>query len=174
MPPNPFPGTPQDLDPSHLPGTLPVHVCLRNGFDPALLYQLVYPAQNAYLLGVGIAAFRDVNSFFRYAASDDLGNANPVANKVRWAVIRGVSQSGNFTRQFIHQGFNQDEANRIVHDGAWPIIAGRRVAANVRWGRRRAQPSDAEHPRSVQRDRHVSEDRRALRQLGSVRAEDDD
>lgn len=131
---NPFPGTPQDLDPSHLPGTLPVHVCLRNGFDPALLYQLVYPAQNAYLLGVGIAAFRDVNSFFRYAASDDLGDANPVANKVRWAVIRGVSQSGNFTRQFIHQGFNQDEANRIVHDGAWPIIAGRRVAANVRWG----------------------------------------
>lgn len=78
---NPFPGTPQDLDPSHLPGTLPVHVCLRNGFDPALLYQLVYPAQNAYLLGVGIAAFRDVNSFFRYAASDDLGDANPVANR---------------------------------------------------------------------------------------------
>lgn len=131
---NPFPGTPQDLDPTHLPGTLPVHICLRNGFDPTLLYQLVYPAQNAYLLGVGIAAFRDVNSFFRYSASDDVGTPNPIAGKVRWAVIRGVSQSGNFTRQFIHQGFNQDESNRIVHDGAWPIIAGRRVAANVRWG----------------------------------------
>ncbi len=131
---NPFPGTAQDLDPSHLPGTLPVHVCLRNGYDPALLYQLVYPAQNAWLLGVGIAAFRDVDSFFRYSTVDDTGAANPVAGSIRWAVIRGVSQSGNFTRQFIHQGFNQDESNRIVHDGAWPIIAGRRVAANVRWG----------------------------------------
>jgi hypothetical protein len=29
---------------------------------------------------------------------------------------------------------NQDEAGRIVHDGAWPIIAGRRVANNSRWG----------------------------------------
>ena len=131
---NPFPGTPQDLDLSHLPGTLPVHICLRNGFDPGLLYQVVYPAQGAYLLGVGIAAFRDANSFFRYAATDDFGTPNPVASKIRWAVIRGVSQSGNFTRQFIHQGFNQDESNRIVHEGAWPIIAGRRVAENVRWG----------------------------------------
>lgn len=131
---NPFPGTPQDIDPTHLPGTLPVHVCLRNGFDPNLLYQLVYPAQNAWLLGAGIAAFRDVDSFFRYAVADDVGTPNPIAGHVRWAVIRGVSQSGNFTRQFIHQGFNQDESNRIVHEGAWPIIAGRRVAANVRWG----------------------------------------
>ena len=131
---SPFPGIAQDLDLTHLPGTLPVHICLRNGFDSGLLYQLVYPAQGAYLLGVGIASFRDVNSFFRYAAMDDFGTPNPIAARITRAVIRGVSQSGNFTRQFIHQGFNQDESNRIVHDGAWAIIAGRRVAANVRWG----------------------------------------
>ncbi len=131
---NPFPGTPQDINPADLPTTLPVHVCLRNGFDPKLLYQLVYPAQNAWLLGVGMAAFRDVDSFFRYAIVDDDGQPNPIAGKVKWAVIRGVSQSGNFTRQFIDLGFNQDEGNHIVHEGAWPIIAGRRVAADVRWG----------------------------------------
>lgn len=125
---------PQDIDPRRLPAGLPVQVCLRNGFDPNLLYQLVYPAQGAYLLGVGMAAFRDVGAFFRSAAADDFGTPNPVAGAVRWSVIRGVSQSGNFTRQFIHQGFNEDEAGRIVHEGAWPIIAGRRVAANVRWG----------------------------------------
>ena len=131
---NPFPGIAQDIEPARLPATLPVHVCLRNGFDPNLLYQVVYPAQGAYLLGVGIAAFRDVNAFFRHATADDIGTPNPIAGTVRWSVIRGVSQSGNFTRQFIHQGFNEDEAGRIVHEGAWPIIAGRRVAANVRWG----------------------------------------
>jgi hypothetical protein len=123
---NPFPGTAQDIDPTHLPGTLPVHVCLRNGFDPTLLYQLVYPAQNAWILGVGAAAFRDVNSFFRYSTADDTGFPNPIANTVHWAVIRGVSQSGNYTRNYIYTGFNQDESNRIVHEGAWPIIAGRR------------------------------------------------
>jgi hypothetical protein len=36
----------------------------------------------------------------------------------------------------IHLGFTQDEANRKLYDGAWPIIAGRRVALNFRW----AQP----------------------------------
>jgi hypothetical protein len=121
---HPFPGTPDDIDTANLPGNLPVHVCLKNGFDPTLLYQLVYPVKGAYLLGVGSAAFRDVGSFFRYEAQDDVGTPNPVAGKVRWEVIRGVSQSGNYTRQYIHQGFNQDEANRIVHEGAWPIIAG--------------------------------------------------
>ncbi len=131
---HPFPGTPDDIDIANLPANLPVHVCVRNGFDPKLLYEVVYPAKGAYLLGVGIAAFRDVNSFFRYEAADAQGTPNPIAGKIKWSAIRGVSQSGNFTRQYIHQGFNQDESNRIVHEGAWPIIAGRRVAANVRWG----------------------------------------
>ncbi len=131
---NPFPGTPDDIDTANLPGNLPVHVCLKNGFDPNVLYQVVYPAKGAYVLGVGMAAFRDVGSFFKYAAADDFGTANPVAGRVSWSSIRGVSQSGNFTRQWIYSGMNQDEAGRMVHQGAWPQIAGRRVAVNVRWG----------------------------------------
>ncbi|HXM80640.1 MAG TPA: alpha/beta hydrolase domain-containing protein [Burkholderiales bacterium] len=114
--------------------TLPVNVCLKDGFDPAKLYQLVYTVKDPYVLGAGTAAFRDVQSFFRYEVKDDFGTANPLAGKIRWAIIRGVSQSGNFTRHFIHLGMNQDEARRIVHDGAWPLIAGRRVANNSRWG----------------------------------------
>jgi len=129
-----FPGTPQDLDPAHLPGSLPVHVCLRNGFDPAKLYQLVYTAKDPYVLGAGTAAFRDVASFFRYATADDFGTANPLAGSIRWAIIRGSSQSGNFTRHLIHLGMNEDEVGRIVHEGAWPLIAGRRVSNNSRWG----------------------------------------
>ena len=114
--------------------SLPVNVCLKNGFDPFKLYQLVYKVKDPYVLGAGTAAFRDVQSFFRYQKKDDFGTANPVAGKVRWAIMRGVSQSGNFTRHFIHLGMNEDEAGRIVHEGAWPLIAGRRVANNSRWG----------------------------------------
>ncbi len=129
-----FPGTPQDLDPTHLPGSLPVHVCLRNGFDPNKLYQLAYTAKNPYVLGAGTAAFRDVASFFRREAQDDFGTPNPLAGKISAAIIRGSSQSGNFTRHLIFLGMNEDEAGRIVHEGAWPLIAGRRVSNNSRWG----------------------------------------
>ena len=130
----PFPGTPVDINEANLPGSLPVHVCLKNGFDPNLLYQLTYQAKGAYVLGAGMAAFRDVGSFFKYQAADDFGTPNPIAGRVTASSMRGSSQSGNFTRQFIYSGMNQDEADRILHNGAWPQIAGRRVAANVRWG----------------------------------------
>jgi hypothetical protein len=90
--------------------------------------------KDPYVLGAGTAAFRDVQSFFRYAAADDFGTPNPVAGKISSAIIRGVSQSGNFTRHFIFLGMNEDEEGRIVHEGAWPLIAGRRVANNSRWG----------------------------------------
>jgi hypothetical protein len=119
---NPFPGTPD-----------PTQICLKNGFDPNLLYQVTFTAKDPPVLGVGFAAFRDVGSFFRNAAQDDAGTPNPIANGVSWAITRGVSQSGNFVRGFIHLGFNQDEAGRQVYDGAWPIIAGRRIALNYRF-----------------------------------------
>ena len=122
---HPFPGTPD-----------PTQICLKDGFDPDLLYQVVFTAKDPYVLGIGFAAFRDVGSFFKYEAEDDWGTPNPVANEIFWSIGRGVSQSGNFLRGFLHLGFNQDEARRQVHDGAWPIIAGRRIALNFRW----AQP----------------------------------
>jgi hypothetical protein len=119
--------------------SLPVRVCLDpaqhpTGFNPAKLYQVTYTVANPYVLGAGTAAFRDVASFFRYETVDDFGTANPIAGHTKKAIIRGSSQSGNFTRHFIHLGMNQDEAGRIVHEGAWPLIAGRRVANNSRWG----------------------------------------
>ena len=87
--------------------------------------------KNPYVLGVGTAAFRDLGSFFRYATADD---GNFLAGKVQWEIIRGSSQSGNFTRHLIFLGMNEDEKGRIVHEGAWPLIAGRRVSNNSRWG----------------------------------------
>ena len=115
---------------------LPVHICLKGGFDAAKLYQVVYTARDPYPLGVGFAAWRDLGSFFKYAKADDEGNPNPLAGQVRHSIARGRSQSGNYLRGWLHLGFNQDEAKRQVHDGMWPVIAGRRIALNFRW----AQP----------------------------------
>jgi hypothetical protein len=115
---------------------LPVHICLKGGFNPAKLYQVVYTAKDPYILGIGFAAWRDIASFFKYAAKDDFGTANPLAGRISSSITRGRSQSGNYLRGWLHLGFNQDEARRQVHDGMWPVIAGRRIALNFRW----AQP----------------------------------
>ena len=70
------------------------------------------------------------------AQADDARHAQPGRRRVTHSIARGVSQSGNFLRGWLHLGFNQDEAGGRVHDGMWPIIAGRRIALNFRW----AQP----------------------------------
>ncbi len=103
---------------------------MKGGFDPASEYTLVYTAQDPLVLGIGFAATRDLNSFLRY---DDEPGANPLAGQIRWAISRGDSQSGNFIRSYIHLGFNQDEAGRIVWDGANPHIAARQLALNFRF-----------------------------------------
>jgi hypothetical protein len=119
----PFPGTPH-----------PRMVCVKGGFDPRLLYEVRYQARDPLVLGIGLAAIRDVASFFRRAERDDAGTPNPVAGAMKWAIGHGTSQSGNALKTFLLQGFNQDEAGRIVFDGANPHIAGRLTSVNVRFG----------------------------------------
>ncbi|HSW07465.1 alpha/beta hydrolase domain-containing protein [Aquabacterium sp.] len=122
---NPFPGVPDATQ-----------VCLKAGFDARRLYQVVYTAADPYVLGIGFAAWRDVASFFKTARADDAGTPNPVAGRITHSIGRGISQSGNFLRGWLHLGFNRGETGGPVHDGLWPIIAGRRIALNFRW----AQP----------------------------------
>jgi len=122
-----FPGTPD-----------PTRICLKNGFDPTLAYQLVYTAKDPLVLGIGMAATRDIFSFLRHATLDDSGTANPIAGKIRWGIGYGISQSGRYLKTFILDGFNEDEEGRIVFEGAHPIIAGSMGQFNVRF----AQPGN--------------------------------
>ena len=127
----PFPGEPD-----------PRKICLKNGFDPALLYQLVFQAKDPLVLGIGFAATRDLTSFFRHAQQDDQGTGNPLAGKISYAVSQGSSQSGRFIRTIINLGFNQDESGQIVWDGAIPHIAAGQMPLNVRF----ALPDGASYP----------------------------
>lgn len=123
----PFPGTPDSTK-----------ICLRRGFEPTLLYQLVYTAKDPLVLLLGFAAVRDVGSFFRYEARDANGTANPIAGTIRAVIATGLSQSGNTQRTFIHYGFNEDDSGthgRIVWDGANPHIAARQNPVNLRFAR---------------------------------------
>ncbi len=117
-----FPGTPDST-----------RICLKNGFDPNLLYQLVYTAKDPLVHGVGMAAMRDVISFFRYQTKDDAGTPNPLANVITKVIGSGHSQSGRFQKNFLNLGFNEDENGKIVWDGMWPERAGMAGSFNIRF-----------------------------------------
>jgi Alpha/beta hydrolase domain len=121
----PFPGVPDST-----------RICLRQGADPKLLYQLVYTARDPLVLMLGFAAFRDVGSFFRYEVRDAAGTANPIAGTIRTVIATGQSQSGNSQKTFIHYGFNEDDSGprgRIVWDASNPHIAARQNPVNYRF-----------------------------------------
>ena len=118
----PFPGTPD-----------PTRICLKNGFNSELLYEMVFTAKNPLVLGVGYAATRDIISFFHHTAADDIGTPNPIAKTVSKVISIGSSQSGSFIRSGTFLGFNEDEENRKVVEGAWPQIDGRQLYMNVRF-----------------------------------------
>jgi hypothetical protein len=88
------------------------------------IYELQYAAKNPRVLGIGMAATRDLVSFLRFEAHDAAGTPNPAGAGVRRALAFGSSQSGRFLRDFVRDGFNQDEAKRKVFDGVMAHTAG--------------------------------------------------
>jgi hypothetical protein len=124
-----------DCTSTPFPGTASTsRICLRSGFQPDFIYELLYTAKNPLVLGLGFSATRDVVSFFRNALADDQGTSNPLAGNVQATVMYGASQSGRFMRTFLDLGFNQDSTGRTVFDGMMPHIATGRIPLNVRFG----------------------------------------
>ena len=102
---------------------------LRSGYLPGHIYELIYPAKNPLVLGLGFAVVRDFVSFLRYEISDTAGKFNPLASNrkpagIDYAFGWGRSQSGRFLRDFVYHGFNEDESGRKVFDAVAPHVAG--------------------------------------------------
>ncbi|MGQ0662080.1 MAG: alpha/beta hydrolase domain-containing protein [Pseudomonadota bacterium] len=124
------------------------------GFDAGAIYEFIYQAKNPKVMGLGFAATRDIVSFLRYEASAPQGGVNPFAPHGRSvmpvALALGISQSGRFLRDLLYQGFNEDEAGRVVFDGLIPHIAGsRKTFVNDRFaqpGRYSRQHEDHLYP----------------------------
>jgi hypothetical protein len=91
-------------------------------------------------MGLGMAAIRDVVSFFRHRAADDDGRPNPLSTDsgpppVEHVYAFGMSQSGRFLRDWLWQGFNQDLNGGKVFDGVIPSLAGsRKTFTNFAFG----------------------------------------
>jgi hypothetical protein len=119
------PGTPSATD-----------ICLAGGFRNDTVYQLIYEAKNPLVMGLGYVTTRDFVSFIRHATQDDAGNLNPVPG-ITTVLGYGHSASGWYLKDFLYQGFNEDEDGRQVFE-AMDIhgSGGTKLALNYRF----AQP----------------------------------
>lgn len=131
----------------------PTRISLDGGFQPGKIYELIYEVENPKIVGLGLAAVRDILSFFKYDSEDSKGNPNPllegggdVADRViDRTYIFGVSQSGRFIAHMIYQGFHVDEMQRMVFDGARIHVAGGgKGGFNYRFAQTTHHPSDLE------------------------------
>ncbi|MBC7800760.1 MAG: hypothetical protein H7Z10_09060, partial [Gemmatimonadaceae bacterium] len=131
------------LDPQRIEVTRPP------GFDAGAIYEFIHTARDPVLAGMGFAVVRDLVTFLRRDAE-----GNPLARggapEASHAYAIGISQSGRFLRDLLHQGFNDDEDGLPVFDAIVPVIAGaRRTFTNARFaqpGRNPRQHEDRLYP----------------------------
>ena len=106
-------------------------VSLDGGFELGRIYDVVYRAKDPRVVGTGLAGTRDLVSFLKH----DRSAANPMPGLTYAYGWGGVSQSGRFLRQFLYEGFNEDEGHRIVFDGVIDEVGGAgRGSFNYRFG----------------------------------------
>jgi len=98
-----------------------VNLGLQGGFQPGVIYELIYEATDPVLAGAGLAGIRDIVSAIRNKAP---AAAQLQVPDITHAVAWGYSQSGRLLRQFLYQGFNQDINGQQVFDGIVPVISG--------------------------------------------------
>jgi hypothetical protein len=100
-------------------------------YDAGAAFEFIYPARDPQILGLGLAATRDVVSFLRHDTSEQ----NPLRGGIHYAIAHGSSQSGRYLKGFTYWGFNEDEAGRKVFEGIMPKISGAHaIESNERFG----------------------------------------
>ena len=107
------------------------------GFD-AGLNEVVYRATGSPVAGLGLAAIRDFSSYLKYGGAVATLRENPAL--MRRVIGFGYSQSGRFLREFVRDGFNQDEHGRAAFDGLMIASAG---AGGGSFNHRFASPGQA-------------------------------
>lgn len=101
-------------------------------------FSLVYEGENAPVMGLGEAAFRDFASHLKYRnVPSDINNRPGDANAI---FAFGYSQGGRFLRDFVYRGFNTGPDGKRVFDGMLVTTAG---AGRGSFNHRYALPGEA-------------------------------
>ena len=113
-------------------------VIVAAGFKPGL-YEAVYEAEGSPVAGLGLAAIRDFASYLKFGAGG-MDTLRERPSLLRRVVGFGYSQSGRLLREFVRDGFNQDERGRAAFDGLMIASAG---AGGGSFNHRFAMPGQA-------------------------------
>jgi hypothetical protein len=108
-----------------------------DGFD-AGLNEVIYRATGSPVAGLGLAAVRDFASYLKYGGVVTTLRENTAL--MRRVIGFGYSQSGRFLREFVRDGFNQDERGRAAFEGLMIASAG---AGGGSFNHRFASPGQA-------------------------------
>ena len=108
------------------------HVWLDGGFARGRIYQIVYTAVGAPVIGLGIVALRECATWLKHGSAAD---GNPAPGVLRHAYAYGRSQTGRLLRTLVWDDLNVDEAGREALDGIIANVAGgMRGEFNQRFG----------------------------------------
>jgi hypothetical protein len=110
----------------------------RQGGFEAGLNEVIYRASRSPVAGLGLAAVRDLSSYLKHGAAGATLRDNP--ELMRRVIGFGYSQSARFLREFVRDGFNQDERGRAAIDGLMIASAG---AGGGSFNHRFASPGQA-------------------------------
>ena len=94
------------------------HISLDGGFSAGTIYTLVYEAEGAPVVGLGLLALRDAGAFLKSSAFPW------PTDPPRRAIAYGASQTGRVLRHLIYEGLNESETGEEVFEGLLPHIAG--------------------------------------------------
>jgi hypothetical protein len=122
----------------------PRHVELDGGFRKGRIYQCVYTAVGAKVLGLGMAALRDAAAWMKHGTGAE---GHPAPGTVSRAHAYGRSQTGRLLRTLVHHDLNVDEAGRRAYDGIIANVAGAMLGEfNDRFGQNsKDRPSMMDH-----------------------------
>ena len=120
------------------------HIELDGGFTKGRIYQCVYTAVGAKVLGLGMAALRDAAAWMKYG---NAAEGNPAPGAIQRAHAYGRSQTGRLLRTLVHLNLNVDEAGRRAYDGVIANVAGAMLGEfNDRFGQNsKDRPSMMNH-----------------------------
>lgn len=93
-------------------------------FEQSMLYEFTYPAKDPIVVGLSLAAVRDVADFVRNARVDRAGTPNPLAGQAQQMIAFCYSQPCRLMHDFVRLGFNQAAAGGRAVDGIEGLVGG--------------------------------------------------
>ena len=105
-------------------------LCIKAGFKPGWIYELIYETEGSRVMGLGFLGIRDLLSMLRHETDS---RANPLAGHVDKIYGTGVSMSGRVIREYVYEGWNSDAEGRRVFDGMHAHTGSGRIFHNTRF-----------------------------------------